>query len=57
MPRPNIGREMVSVRLGEKSRHWIEDLARQRRETRADTLRTMLLYASRFMPHDWKPER
>jgi hypothetical protein len=46
---------MVSFYLARSGKAAIEKLAAWRKATKADTMRTMLAYAQRFMPPDWKP--
>lgn len=55
MPRPNRDRVMVSFYLARAGKAAIVELAAERGQTQADTLRAMLAYAQRHMPKDWQP--
>lgn len=56
MPRPNRDRVMVSFYLPRSVKAFLVELAAQRGETQADTLRAMLAYAKEHMPKGWRPE-
>lgn len=55
MARPNRDRVMVSFYLARSGKARIAELAEQRGQTQADTIRAMLAYAERKMPTDWQP--
>lgn len=46
---------MVSFYLARAGKAAIVDLAVERGQTQADTMRSMLAYAQRHMPKDWQP--
>ena len=55
MPRPNRDRVMVSFYIARSGKQAIQELAAERGETQADTVRSMLAYALQRMPKDWHP--
>lgn len=55
MPRPNRDRVMVSFYIARSGKAAIAELAAERGETQADTVRAMLAYAQQRMPRGWKP--
>lgn len=48
---------MVSFYLARSGKQAILDLAAERGETQADTVRAMLSYAAQKMPRGWQPKR
>jgi len=56
MPRPNRDRVMISFYIARSGKAALRELAAERGETQADTLRAMLAYAERRMPKGWKPK-
>jgi hypothetical protein len=56
MPRPNRDRVMMSFYIARSGKAAIEQLAAERGETQADTIRAMLAYAQEKMPKNWQPK-
>lgn len=56
MPRPNRDRVMVSFYLARTDKAAITEIAAQREETTAATMRAMLAYAQTKMPAAWQPK-
>jgi hypothetical protein len=55
MPRPNRDRVMTSFYISRPGKEFIRELAAERGETQADTVRAMLAYAQQRMPRGWHP--
>lgn len=53
--RPGRGMQMMSFYVGRTTKEFMDDLAAERRETKADTFRAMLSYALAEMPDGWTP--
>jgi hypothetical protein len=47
---------MFSFYIARAGRQAIRDLAAERGETQADTVRALLAYAMQRMPRNWKPK-
>lgn len=55
--RPNRDRVMTSFYISRAGKAAIRELAAERGETQADTVRAMLAFAQQRMPRDWQPKR